>query len=127
MMKTSTQTHCLTFKILLFGLLFTGLFSCEKKQYVKEFNIPEMAIQIKGNKPSSLDPYTINLAVTNAQSKKTVNLDIEIYANDLNDTNPVFSVNKDGKHSLVFTQTDNTTRELVFSINDEDVVIEEVL
>jgi len=126
-MKTAIQSRFFTFNLLILVLAIISLSSCGTKQFHKEIKTPKMVIELNGNKPTSLDPFTVGIVVTHNESKKKVNLDMEIFANDLNDTNPVFSANANGKYTLVFSQTDNTTRALIFSMDDDEVVIEEVL
>lgn len=123
-------THLSSLKLLCIvvsTLTLCHLTACGSKKFHKEIKTPEMIIDVVGNKPTSLDPFTVNLILTHAQSKKNVSLDLEVFANDLNDSNPTFSKQSEGKYVLVFKQTDDTARELILSINEEEVLIEEVL
>ena len=112
---------------LLSALLLVSFFSCSEKKFTRELTTPEMTIHIVGNKPNALDPFTVGLTVTHKQSKKTATLNMEVYANDLNDSNPIFETKDKGKYALIFSQTDNTMRELILSVQDNEVVLEEIL
>jgi hypothetical protein len=122
-MKSTTLFHSV---LASFFILFS-LLSCSEKKFSKEFKTPEMAIQITGNKPNALDPFTVCLIATHEQSKKKITLNIEVFANDLNDTNPTFQSIGTGKYALIFNQTDNTNRELILSVEDDEVLLEEIL
>ena len=112
---------------LLSALLLLSFFSCSEKKFTKELITPEMSINIVGNKPNALDPFTVGLTVTHKQSKKTATLNMEVYANDLNDSNPIFETKDKGKYALIFSQTDNTVREFILYVQDNEVVLEEIL
>ncbi len=126
-MKTALLSPFKLFYFLLSCSILINLTACGSKKYQKEIKTPEMIVHIVAHKPTSLDPFMVNLILTHAQSQKNVSLDIEVFANDLNDSNPTFSKQSDGKYVLVFKQTDDTARELILSINEEEVLIEEVL
>lgn len=119
----SSTRYSLTF----FTIMMFSLNACSSKKFNKEFSTPQMVVKIVGTKPTTFDPYTIGLLVTHTQSKKNITVDIEVYANELNDNNPSFTPTEDGKYLLSFKQTDDTSRNLILSINDEEVMIEEVL
>lgn len=103
------------------------LTACGSKKFHREIETPEVKINLIGNKPTSLDPFSVGLVVTNNSTNKTVSLNLEIYANELDDKNPSFVKKSDNKYSLTFTQTDLTTRELILSTTNDEVIVEEVL
>lgn len=104
------------------------LFSaCGSKKFHREIETPEVKINLVGNKPTSLDPFSVGLVVTNNSNNKTVSLNLEIYASELDDKNPSFVKKADNKYSLTFIQTDLTTRELILSTTNDEVIVEEVL
>ena len=116
-----------TFKIMFAMTIMVWLTACGSKKFHREIETPEIKINLVGNKPTSMDPFSVGLVVTNKSNNKTVTLDLEIYANELDEKNPSFVKKSNNKYSLTFIQTDLTTRELILSTSNEEVIVEEVL
>jgi hypothetical protein len=126
-MKTTRTDLVLSFRILSCLAIFVLLTACGSKKFHREIETPEIKINLVGNKPTSMDPFSVGLVVTNNSNNKTVTLDLEVYANELDEKNPSFVKKSDNKYSLIFVQTDLTTRELILSTTNDEVVVEEVL
>ncbi len=116
-----------TFQITCFIVIVVLLTACGSKKFHREIETPEIKINLVGNKPTSMDPFSVGLVVTNNSNNKTVTLNLEIYANELDEKNPSFVKKGDNKYSLTFVQTDLTTRELILSTTNDEVIVEEVL
>lgn len=126
-MKITQIYFMSTFKITCILSIFLVLTGCGSKKFHREIETPEVKINLVGNKPTSMDPFSVGLVVTNKGNNKNVTLDLEVYANELDEKNPSFIKKSDHKYSLIFTQTDLTTRELILSTSNEEVIVEEVL
>ncbi len=126
-MKMTAANFIFVLKTTIILSVFLLLIACVSKKFHREIETPEIKINLVGNKPTSMDPFSVGLVVTNNASNKTVTLDIEVYANELDEKNPLFVKKSDHKYSLIFTQTDLTTRELILSTSNEEVIVEEVL
>ena len=116
-----------TFKTAFFVAIIVLLSACGSKKFHREIETPEIKINLVGDKPTSMDPFSVGLVVTNNQTNKTVSLNLEIYANELDEKNPSFIKKGENKYSLTFVQTDFTTRELILSTTNDEVIVEEVL
>jgi len=126
-MKMTSAAFIMPFKITCILSIFFLSTACGSKKFQREIETPEIKINLVGNKPTSMDPFSVGLVVTNNANNKTVTLDLEVYANELDEKNPSFVKKSDHKYSLIFTQTDLTTRELILSTSNEEVIVEEVL
>jgi hypothetical protein len=126
-MKMTEIPHKIFFQLICAIAIVVLLSACGSKKFHREIETPEVKINLVGNKPTSLDPFSVGLVVTNNSNNKTVSLNLEIYASELDDKNPSFVKKGDNKYSLTFTQTDLTTRELILSTTNDEVIVEEVL
>ncbi len=126
-MKTINTALIPTFRIVFCLAIFALHTACGSKKFHREIETPEIKINLVGNKPTSMDPFSVGLVVTNKATNKTVTLDLEVYASELDEKNPSFVKKSDNKYSLLFVQTDLTTRELILSTTNDEVVVEEVL
>lgn len=126
-MKLSSTFFFYTFKTFCCLLVVVLNTSCGSKKFQRQIETPEIKINLIGNKPTSMDPFSVGLIVTNNANGKTVSLDLEVYASELNEKNPLFIKKENHKYALLFKQTDLTTRELILSTSDEEVIVEEVL
>ena len=126
-MKITLAAFISAFKITCILSVLVWVTACGSKKFHREIETPEIKINLVGNKPTSMDPFSIGLVVTNKANNKNVTLDLEVYANELDEKNPSFVKKSDHKYSLIFTQTDLTTRELILSTSNEEVIVEEVL
>lgn len=117
----------LTFRVVCCLAIFVLLSACGSKKFHREIETPEIKINLVGDKPTSMDPFSVGLVVTNNKNNKTVTLNLEVYANELDEKNPSFIKKSANKYSLTFIQTDLTTRELILSTNNDEVIVEEVL
>jgi hypothetical protein len=125
-MKKISNTLVLI-NLLTFFLLSAMLGACGSKKFQREIETPEIKINLVGNKATSMDPYLVGLVVTNKKSNKNVSLNLEVYANELDEKNPTFIKKGDQKYSITFEQTDHTNRELILSTTNDEVIVEEVL
>lgn len=116
-----------TFRVVYCIAIVVLLSACGSKKFHREIETPEIKINLVGDKPTSMDPFSVGLVVTNNQNNKSVTLDLEVYANELDEKNPSFVKKSDNKYSLIFVQTDLTTRELILSTSNDEVIVEEVL
>jgi hypothetical protein len=125
-----TVTNAITiqpFRIILSVALFLLMTACGTKKFERQIETPEINIHLVGNKPTALDPISVGLVVTDNSNHKTVTLNLEVYANELDEKNPLFVKKSEHNYSLTFTQTDLTTRELILSVTNDEVIVEEVL
>jgi hypothetical protein len=118
------KTTCINSILFIFLL---AIASCGSKKFHREIETQEIKINMVGNKPTSMDPFSVGLVVTDKKNNKNVTLDLEVYASELDDKNPIFVKKSSDKYSLSFTQTDHTTRELILSTTNDEVIVEEVL
>ncbi|MDB5273428.1 MAG: hypothetical protein JWO58_1795 [Chitinophagaceae bacterium] len=123
-MKTTNAIFLSTLSLVLVFIFFQA---CGSKKFHREIETPEIKINLVGNKPTSMDPFSVGLVVTNKKTTKNVTLNLEVYASELDEKNPTFTKKSADKYSLTFEQTDHTTRELILSTSNDEVIVEEVL
>jgi hypothetical protein len=113
----------------LYLALFMFIFittSCSSKKFEKVYNTPTFSLKVSGTKESAFDPFLLNIAVENKINFKSTNVDIQVFANDLNESNPTFVEVGKNKYSLKFMQPDETARELFISADENELTIEEI-
>ena len=112
-------------KLLLFTALPYILFSCKKESIHLEDVSPDrkITITVEGEKPSSMDPYMVNISTKGYGFNETIST--EIYSGTIDSNNLKFNWVSNKECYFVFLQQDNTTRRMHLKVDDDRILLSE--
>ncbi|MFN8437532.1 MAG: hypothetical protein U0V72_07810 [Cytophagales bacterium] len=117
--------HLLNINLCIILLIF--LSSCEsKKSEVLNFQNTkkDILVKVNGEKPTSLDPWKVNIVITCHNQKDSLGL--EIYADDLNHHNVHCTSVSTHEMILKFEQQDNSSRTFSVKANANGCSFKEI-
>lgn len=106
-------------------VLVACVMSCESKQSEVLLKSPEgkVTFKLKGNKPSSLDPWDVEITLSGYGKEKTLTMDM--YNSDFNDKTVLVNWKDENTSVLTLKQSDGADRVMDIYLSETEIRLQE--
>ena len=106
-------------------LMVVLLFSCSAQQKELVLKSPEgnMEFSFKANKPSSLDPWNVNMTISGYEKEKSLTLDM--YNSDFNSETVVVDWKDENSCVVTLIQSDGDNRVMDVYLSEKEIKLQE--